>query len=1521
MLHLHRAARADALVDALARPARRPARRPVRARARSPSPRGAWSGGWRRRCPPGWAPRTGARDGVCANVAFPSPGRLVSEAVAAASGIDPDARPVAARPARLAAARGRRRGTRPSRGWRRSPPTSAPRRTRPALQHRAAPRRALRPLRPAPAGDGARVGRGGGREHWQAELWRRLRARHRGSPSPAERLETAVRAAPRRAGRWSTSPTALAVRPHAPAGRASSQVLRALAAAPRRPPLPPAPVARAVGERRRGSTRPVVPPPARRPHRRPAAATACSPPGARTRASCSSSSRAARRTSTTTTASPRRPRHAARAPPGRRPRRPRAPGRRCRATGRASARPRRPQPSQVHACHGRARQVEVLRDAILHLLADDPTLEPRDVIVMCPDIETFAPLIHATFGSGEVAVEDDEDDALRRRPPARPARAAGRPLAAPDQPGARRRRPAARPRGARLTASQVLDLADREPVRRRFRLDDDDLARARRTGWPPAASAGASTPRTARRSSSTRFHAGTWRAGLDRVLRRRHDDRGRQPPVRRRPAARRRRERRDRPRRPLRRARRPPRSRARRARPAPKPVDDWADGDRRRRRRPDRHRAARRLAARRARSASSTTSSTRRACGADRRRRSSRSREVRALLADRLQGRPTRANFRTGHLTICTLVPMRSVPHRVVCLLGLDDGVFPRQAPRDGDDLMLADPHVGDRDAAHRGPPAAARRAAGGDRPADRHLHRQRRAHERAARRRPCRSASCSTSSTRTVQVRRRARRATGSSSAIRCSRSTRATSPPARSRADRAVELRPRHPRRRARRSPARAPRRAVPGGPLPPARRRRWSSSTTSCASSSTRCARSCASGSAFGVGDYADEIEDAPAGRARRPRAVGRRPAAARRARSPASTRRRARHGRDRAAGRCRPGVLGQPVLERVCPTSRTIVGAAEALRRAGEPPRLGRRPRRAARRPPAQRHGARASRGDVLRDRHLLARRARATGSPPGCACSRSPPPTPSAASRPSTSAARRGRGAATRRAAPARRRCRRAGAELRSRTSTALVDLYDRGHARAAAALLPDLGRLRRGRRARGEDARPAADGPGSRGAASTGEDSEPEHQLVLGGVRLRRPARAAALRRAGDGWRRARPRASAATRAALGRPARPRGDRRARDDRRPHDRFDVCGPLPTGVTVLEASAGTGKTTRSPRSPPATSPRATPLDAAAARDLHPHGHRRAARARPRAAGRPPSRGSTARSPARRPDGDEVVALLADGAADEVALRRDRLRRALADFDAATIATTHGFCQEVLGGLGRRRRRRARRRVRRGRRATSLEEVVDDLYVRRFHAAATPAVRPRRGADDRRDRRSTTRPRRSSRADAPDRRSPAMRAPARARPCASELERRKRRLAVMTYDDLLTRLRRRRSRATNGAAAAARLRARYGVVLVDEFQDTDPVQWDIMRRAFGDGRRDARAHRRPEAGDLRLPRRRRLRLPRRGRRPPARAPRCRRTGAATRGCSTPTTRCSAAPSSATRASSTARCAPPRPTARRA
>ena len=118
---------------------------------------------------------------------------------------------------------------------------------------------------------------------------------------------------------------------------------------------------------------------------------------------------------------------------------------------------------------------------------------------------------------------------------------------------------------------------------------------------------------------------------------------------------------------------------------------------------------------------------------ADERRRRSRSLNCKRSSPTVCAGRPTRANFRTGHLTICTLVPMRSVPHRVVCLLGLDDGVFPRKSFRDGDDLMLDDPHVGDRDPRSEDRQTAARRAARGRGSPDPHLHRKRRADERAA--------------------------------------------------------------------------------------------------------------------------------------------------------------------------------------------------------------------------------------------------------------------------------------------------------------------------------------------------------------------------------------------------------------------------------------------------------------------------------------------------------------------------------------------------------------------------------------------------------------------------------------------------------------------------------------------------------------------------------------------------------------------------------------------------------------------
>jgi exodeoxyribonuclease V gamma subunit len=338
---------------------------------------------------------------------------------------------------------------------------------------------------------------------------------------------------------------------------------------------------------------------------------------------------------------------------------------------------------EIHACHGRARQVEVLRDAILHALANDPTLEPRNVVVMCPDIETFAPLIRATFGStgsGErpaPGVPPDlhvrlADRSLRQTNPI--LGTIGRLLELAD---------------GRMTASELLDLADRPPVRRRFQLSDDDVSRLE--GWVRDAEIRWGLDAQHRAPFKLdKVEANTWAAGVDRLLL----------------------------------------GIAMTEDPAHLvggvlPVDDVGSGDielagklaefvARVRGIAERFTQRRPLASW-ATEIELTADLLCATSEADAWQRAELGRilaraiegsadqplalaEVRGLLAERLAGRPTTANFRTGHLTFCTLHPMRSVPHRVIALLGLDDGAFPRAAPRDGDDLVLRTPFLGDHD-------------------------------------------------------------------------------------------------------------------------------------------------------------------------------------------------------------------------------------------------------------------------------------------------------------------------------------------------------------------------------------------------------------------------------------------------------------------------------------------------------------------------------------------------------------------------------------------------------------------------------------------------------------------------------------------------------------------------------------------------------------------------------------------------------------------------------------------------------
>lgn len=276
--------------------------------------------------------------------------------------------------------------------------------------------------------------------------------------------------------------------------------------------------------------------------------------------------------------------------------------------------------------------------------------------------------------------------------------------------------------------------------------------------------------------------------------------------------------------------------------------------------------------------------------------------------------------------------------------------------------------------------------------------------------------------------------------------------------------------------------------------------------------------------------------------------------------------------------------------------------------------------------------------------------------------------------------------------------------------------------------------------------------------------------------------------------------------------------------------FSITDPLPRGTVLLEASAGTGKTwtiaalvTRYVAEGVATLPEmlVVTFGRAASQELRARVREQLDAAERALADPPPEE-----------ERDELIDLLLTGDAEEVAARRTRLRAALSNLDAATIATTHQFCQQVLRSLGVAGTTDAS--------ATLVEdlddllvEVVDDIYLRGFMADAQPpvfsrtdALRIARRVID--DTHAELRPTIAGRGSAPDRRVRFARA------VREEMDVRKRRLQVMHYNDLLSQLA--RALEKEGSPARARMRARWRVVLVDEFQDTDPVQWQVLDRAF-------------------------------------------------------------------------------------
>lgn len=159
---------------------------------------------------------------------------------------------------------------------------------------------------------------------------------------------------------------------------------------------------------------------------------------------------------------------------------------------------------RINSCHGPLREVEVLRDEILELFQSLPGLAPRDILVMASDIETYAPYISAVFDGipeGGVRIPYTIADRTLRRE----GRLAEGVLSLLDLPG------------SRFAATRILDLLSLPAVAGAFGFQTGDLERVGswleelRIRWGLDAG-------HRQRQGFPAYGENSWQAGLDRLL-------------------------------------------------------------------------------------------------------------------------------------------------------------------------------------------------------------------------------------------------------------------------------------------------------------------------------------------------------------------------------------------------------------------------------------------------------------------------------------------------------------------------------------------------------------------------------------------------------------------------------------------------------------------------------------------------------------------------------------------------------------------------------------------------------------------------------------------------------------------------------------------------------------------------------------------------------------------------------------------------------------------------------------------
>ncbi|MCP4698256.1 MAG: exodeoxyribonuclease V subunit gamma [Gammaproteobacteria bacterium] len=335
---------------------------------------------------------------------------------------------------------------------------------------------------------------------------------------------------------------------------------------------------------------------------------------------------------------------------------------------------------QIHACHGPLREIEVLHDRLLALFDTDKQLKPHHILVMAPDIETYAPLIQAVFDAlpnpRQKIPFSIADRSVRRESPAIDAFLAI--LALKDQ---------------RATVTQVMNILEAPAVRQKFEFSQGDVELARH--WLEQARVRWGADENERRDAGLPpFRENTWEFGLERLLLgyamsigKTHNEEerlfqgilplqgiegndsavlGKLMEFSERLFS------------------------TRRLLAQPRDPRGW-------------HEQLSQIlndffridAAGEIRSVQWVLTQLikdgagfEEAVDLD---------VIRSWLEERLEAEQAPVGFITGNVTFCAMLPMRSIPFKVICLLGMNDRVYPRSHKPPGFDLMAANPKRGDR--------------------------------------------------------------------------------------------------------------------------------------------------------------------------------------------------------------------------------------------------------------------------------------------------------------------------------------------------------------------------------------------------------------------------------------------------------------------------------------------------------------------------------------------------------------------------------------------------------------------------------------------------------------------------------------------------------------------------------------------------------------------------------------------------------------------------------------------------------